>query len=66
MEIEIENLTSNAIQFVVVAKEYQDKKPEHKLSAHEDFSKRWQVFLKGTNIENWKDHDTNYLVEKYR
>lgn len=46
-------------------KDNQHKKPEHKFSTYEEFSKRWRGFLKGANIENWKDDYMNYLMEKY-
>ncbi len=47
-------------------KEYQHKKPEQKITTFEEFSKRCRDFLKGANIENWKDNCTNYLMEKYK
>lgn len=40
--------------------------PERKIATFEEFSKKWRGFLKGANIENWKDHYTSYLMEKYK
>jgi len=31
------------------------KTPEQQISTYDEFSKRWRGFLKGTNMDSWKD-----------
>lgn len=63
---EIRNWVNRRVHvFIVETGSYQEKEKNNQTN-FEEFSKRWEGFLKNANMENWRDNYTKYLEEKYQ
>lgn len=63
---ELKKFANQVVEVLIVEKAKRFRKTQQTNITFGEFCKKWRGFLRGANIEDWKNDYTTYLEEKYQ